>query len=190
MEKQMFGEFLGTLVLILLGNGVVASVLLSKSKAEGAGWMVIATGWAFAVMAGVFTAVACGAPGHLNPAVTLASAISSGDFSNVAAVLDRAASGRIRRRGAGVGSFRPALARNPDADAEARLLLHVARDPQLPANLLSEFDRHVCADSGGQRHRIESGSADGTGARAFAVPDRLLGLGHRTESGWHDGLCD
>jgi len=81
MEKQMLGEFLGTLILILLGNGVVANVLLRKSKAEGAGWMVIATGWAFAVMAGVFTAVACGAPGHLNPAVTLATAITSGDFS-------------------------------------------------------------------------------------------------------------
>ena len=83
MQKQMLGEFLGTLILILLGNGVVASVLLHKSKAEGAGWMVITTGWAFAVMAGVFTAVACGAPGHLNPAVTLASAITSGDFSIV-----------------------------------------------------------------------------------------------------------
>ncbi len=63
MEKQMFGEFMGTMVLILLGNGVVANVLLRKSKAEGAGWMVITTGWAFAVMAGVFTAIACGAPG-------------------------------------------------------------------------------------------------------------------------------
>jgi glycerol uptake facilitator protein len=83
MEKQILGEFLGTLVLILLGNGVVANVLLRRSKAEGAGWMVIATGWAFAVMAGVFTAVACGAPGHLNPAVTLATAITSGDFSNL-----------------------------------------------------------------------------------------------------------
>ena len=49
-------------MLILLGNGVVANVLLRKSKAEGSGWMVIATGWAFAVMAGVFTAVACGEP--------------------------------------------------------------------------------------------------------------------------------
>src|ERR1035438_15282 len=45
------GEFLGTMVLILLGNGVVANVLLKKSKAEGAGWMVIATGWALGVMA-------------------------------------------------------------------------------------------------------------------------------------------
>jgi glycerol uptake facilitator protein len=83
MEKQMFGEFLGTLVLILMGNGVVAGVLLNKSKAENAGWMVIATGWAFAVMTGIFTAVACGAPGHLNPAVTLSSAVASGDFSKV-----------------------------------------------------------------------------------------------------------
>jgi glycerol uptake facilitator protein len=73
---------MGTLVLILMGNGVVAGVLLKQSKAEGAGWMVITTGWAFAVMCGVFTAIACGSPdGHLNPAVTLGSAVVSGDFS-------------------------------------------------------------------------------------------------------------
>ena len=82
MEKLCFGEFMGTLVLILLGNGVVANVLLRKSKGEGAGWMVIATGWALAVMAGVFTAVACGgSDAHLNPAVTLGAAVSSGDFA-------------------------------------------------------------------------------------------------------------
>jgi len=83
MEKQMFGEFMGTMILILLGNGVVAGVLLRKSKSENAGWMAIATAWGFAVMAGVFTANACGGPGHLNPAVTLALAVSSGNFSNV-----------------------------------------------------------------------------------------------------------
>src|SRR5215813_4424171 len=84
MEKGMFGEFMGTLILILLGNGVVANVLLGKSKAEGAGWMAIATGWALAVMAGVFTAVACGSPdAHLNPAVTLGVAVNSGDFSKL-----------------------------------------------------------------------------------------------------------
>src|SRR5271157_5046742 len=75
---------MGTMVLILMGNGVVAGVLLKKSKAEGAGWMAIATGWALAVMAGVFTALACGSEGHLNPAVTLGAAVSSGDFSKVA----------------------------------------------------------------------------------------------------------
>ena len=84
MDKRLFGEFMGTMVLVLMGNGVVANVLLRKSKAEGAGWMVIATGWALAVMSGIFTAVACGsADANLNPAVTLASAISSGDFSKL-----------------------------------------------------------------------------------------------------------
>ena len=55
------------MILILLGDGVVAGVLLSRSKAHGAGWLVITTAWAFAVMAGIFTARACGAPGHINP---------------------------------------------------------------------------------------------------------------------------
>jgi len=79
----VLGEFLGTMVLILLGNGVVAGVLLRKSKAENAGWIAITAGWAFGVMAGVFTAIACGSEGHLNPAVTIGAAIVSGDFSKV-----------------------------------------------------------------------------------------------------------
>jgi glycerol uptake facilitator protein len=83
MPKGVLGEFLGTMVLILLGNGVVAGVLLRKSKAENAGWMAITAAWAFAVMAGVFTAVACGGEGHLNPAVTLGAGIVSGDFSKL-----------------------------------------------------------------------------------------------------------
>jgi glycerol uptake facilitator protein len=84
MTSNFFGEFMGTLILILMGNGVVANVLLKKSKAEGAGWMVIATGWGFAVMTGVFTAIACGsADAHLNPAVTLGFAVSTGDFSKL-----------------------------------------------------------------------------------------------------------
>lgn len=81
MPHGVVGEFLGTMVLILLGNGVVANVLLKKSKGESAGWMVITTGWAMAVMCGVLTSIACGGDGHLNPAVTLSAAIVSGDFS-------------------------------------------------------------------------------------------------------------
>jgi glycerol uptake facilitator protein len=85
MLASCFGEFMGTLVLVLLGNGVVANVLLKRSKAEGAGWMVITSGWAFAVMAGVFTAIACGSgDAHLNPAVTLGFAVSSGQFAKLA----------------------------------------------------------------------------------------------------------
>src|SRR6266852_4276397 len=84
MFVKCFGEFMGTLVLVLLGDGVVANVLLKHSKAEGAGWMVITSGWAFAVMAGVLTAIACGsADAHLNPAVTMGFAITTGDFSKL-----------------------------------------------------------------------------------------------------------
>jgi glycerol uptake facilitator protein len=80
----LLGEFLGTAILILLGDGVVAGVLLKGSKGENAGWLAITAGWAFAVVAGVFTALACGSPdAHLNPAVTLGFAVISGDFSKL-----------------------------------------------------------------------------------------------------------
>ena len=85
MASKFLGEFMGTMILILMGNGTVANVLLKRSKAEGAGWVAVTAGWAFAVMTGVFTAIACGSPdAHLNPAVTIGMAMRSGDFSNVA----------------------------------------------------------------------------------------------------------
>jgi len=67
MTDLFLGEFLGTFVLILLGGGVVAGVLLEKSKAHNAGWIVITAGWAFGVACGIFVALAFGAPGSLNP---------------------------------------------------------------------------------------------------------------------------
>ena len=85
MTSPWLGEFLGTMILILLGDGVVAAVLLKRSKAESGGWMVITAGWAFAVMAGVFTAIACGSSdAHLNPAVTLGFAVRDGNFAKLA----------------------------------------------------------------------------------------------------------
>ncbi len=75
---------MGTLVLVLLGNGVNAGVTLRKSYAADAGWMVIATGWALAVLCGVLVAQAFGsAASHLNPAITLAAAVISGDYSQI-----------------------------------------------------------------------------------------------------------
>ena len=53
MMTQYIFEFIGTLVLVLLGDGVCANVTLNKSKAQGAGWVVIALAWGFAVMCGV-----------------------------------------------------------------------------------------------------------------------------------------
>jgi glycerol uptake facilitator protein len=82
MHSVWLGEFLGTLVLVLLGNGVNAGVTLRKSYAADSGWMVIATGWAIAVLCGVLVAQAFGSPGaNLNPAITLAVAVVTGDYS-------------------------------------------------------------------------------------------------------------
>jgi glycerol uptake facilitator protein len=79
MEAAVLGEFVGTMILILLGNGVVGGVLLARSKAEGAGWMAIATGWGLAVFAAVAVSISMGDPdAHLNPAFTVASVIMAG----------------------------------------------------------------------------------------------------------------
>jgi glycerol uptake facilitator protein len=84
MRGSLFGEFSGTFMMMLLGDGVVAACLLKGTKAEGSGWMVITTAWALAVLCGIFTANLFGsADAHLNPAITMAFAVKTGDYSKV-----------------------------------------------------------------------------------------------------------
>ncbi len=84
MRSPMLGEFMGTMIMMLLGDGVVAAVNLKRSKAENSGWIVVTTGWAFAVLCGIFTALLFGSKdGHLNPIITLAFAIQNHDFSKL-----------------------------------------------------------------------------------------------------------
>ncbi|MGW1373689.1 MIP/aquaporin family protein [Streptomyces sp. NPDC002446] len=71
------GEVIGTAILILFGAGVCAAVTLHHSKARSAGWVVIAFGWGMAVLAGAYTAAPLSG-GHLNPAVTVGSAVAGG----------------------------------------------------------------------------------------------------------------
>ena len=66
----MLAEIIGTGLLIILGDGVVAGVLLTRSKAQNAGWIVITTGWALGVAVGVY-AIGTLTAAHLNPAVTI-----------------------------------------------------------------------------------------------------------------------
>jgi glycerol uptake facilitator protein len=139
MDKRLIGEFMGTLVLVLLGNGIVANVVLNKSKGQASGWMVITSGWAFAVMAGVFTAIACGSPdAHINPAVTIAFAVSSGDFSKFVPYF------LAQLLGAAAGSilvwlhFMPHWAVTPDAGGKLACFSTGPAIRSLGSNLLSE----------------------------------------------------
>jgi glycerol uptake facilitator protein len=119
MASRCFGEFMGTMILILMGNGVVANVLLKRSKAEGAGWLAITAGWAFAVMTGVFTAIACGSPdAHLNPAVTLGLAVKTGDFSLLAPFVVAQMLGAMAGAVLVWLNFLPHWAVTPDTDAK------------------------------------------------------------------------
>lgn len=63
-------EFIGTMLLMLLGNGVVANVCLEKTKGQGGNWLLITVGWGLAVFVGVFVGASMGG-GHLNPAVSI-----------------------------------------------------------------------------------------------------------------------
>ena len=80
--KILFGEIFGTMFLILLGDGVVAGVLLAKSKAQNAGWIVITAAWAFAVFVGVVVSAPFSGA-HLNPAVTIGLAVKDMKFDTV-----------------------------------------------------------------------------------------------------------
>ncbi|HSJ51399.1 MAG TPA: MIP/aquaporin family protein [Actinomycetota bacterium] len=82
---MFLGEVVGTAVLVLLGDGVVAGVLLNKSKAQNAGWVVITLAWGFAVFMGVLTSIAVtDGLGHINPAVTIGLAAAGEDAFGIA----------------------------------------------------------------------------------------------------------
>jgi glycerol uptake facilitator protein len=74
--SPFLAEFLGTMMLVLLGNGVVANVVLNKTKGNNSGWIVITTAWALAVYVGVVISGSFSG-GHLNPAVTVAMAVAN-----------------------------------------------------------------------------------------------------------------
>jgi glycerol uptake facilitator protein len=140
MLANCFGEFMGTLVLVLLGDGVVAGVLLKRSKAEGSGWMVITSGWAFAVMAGVFTAIACGSgDAHLNPAVTMGFAVSSGQFGKFAPYAAAQMAGAFTGATLVWLHFLPHWRETPDKESKLACFCTAPAIRAFGANLISEI---------------------------------------------------
>ena len=130
---------MGTLVLVLIGNSVVANVVLKKTLGSAAGWLTIVFGYGLGVVAGVFTAIACGSgDAHINPAVTLAFAISSGDFSKFLPYLVAQVLGGL------VGGilvwihFMPHWAETPDAGSKLACFSTGPAIRNTPANIISE----------------------------------------------------
>lgn len=132
-------ELVGTMLLVLLGDGVVAAVVLNKTKAQNSGWMVITTGWAMAVAMGVY-AVGRISGAHLNPAITLGLA-AIGRFSWSAVPIYMAA----QFLGAFLGAvivWLAYLAHWPvtdDKSAKLGVFSTVPAIRRLPMNLLTEI---------------------------------------------------
>lgn len=180
MPSPFFGEFMGTMVLILLGDGVVANVLLKRSKAEGAGWMTVNSGWAFAVMAGVFTALACGSKdAHINPAVTLATAIATGDYHKLASYMTAQMLGAMAGSALVWLHFLPHWRETPDPSVKLAVFCTAPAIRKPVSNLISEIIATVVlvfvGAAIGSKAAVSSGLAGGLGP--YLVGSLVWGIG-------------
>ncbi len=139
MHGPVFGEFLGTMVLILLGDGVVANVLLKKSKGENGGWMVIATGWGLAVLCGILTSLAVGGVAHLNPAITIALAIAAHSYVTVLPYIGAQLAGGIVGAALVWIIYLPHWSETPDQGAKLAIFCTGPAIRNIPSNALTEF---------------------------------------------------
>jgi glycerol uptake facilitator protein len=132
-------EFIGTAILVLLGNGVVANVVLERTKGHGSGWIVIAFGWGMAVFVGVWC-VAAISGAHLNPAVTLGLA-AAGDFvwADVAPYMAAQMLGGVFGGTLVFLFYRPHYVVTSDADAKLATFCTGPAIRSPLSNLFSEF---------------------------------------------------
>lgn len=132
------GELIGTALLLLLGDGVVANVLLRGTKGEASGWIVITFGWAMAVFVAVFT-VAAASGAHINPAVTVGLAVA-GKFAwaDVPAYLLAQLLGAMLGAALVWVHYRLHFAATDDADAKLAVFATGPAIRSAPDNLASE----------------------------------------------------
>lgn len=140
MHSPWFGEFMGTMVLVLLGNGVCAAVTLRKTYSADSGWIVVTSGWAIAVLCGVIVAQGFGShDAALNPAVTFAGAILSGNWSNVLSLWSAQLLGAICGSSLMALHYAPHWAPTPDPAAKLGIFCTGPAIKQPLANLFSEI---------------------------------------------------
>jgi glycerol uptake facilitator protein len=139
MHSVWLGEYMGTLVLVLLGTGVCAGVTLRKSYAADAGWMVVTAGWALGVLCGVFVAQAFGSAGaHLNPAITLAAAVTSGNYTQVFYYWSAQVLGAMSGAALMTLHYGPHWRLTPDPAAKLGIFCTNGAVPNPPMNFISE----------------------------------------------------
>jgi glycerol uptake facilitator protein len=180
MHSAWFGEFLGTLVLVLLGNGVCAGVTLRKSYGADAGWMAVTTGWALGVLCGVLVAQAFGSPGaNLNPAITLAVAVISGNYSQVLGLWSAQLLGAMGGAGLVVLHYGPHWRPTPDPAAKLGIFCTNAAVRSPLFNIFSEALATallvVVAGAIGSRGVSATGPAGGVGP--WLVASLVWGIG-------------
>ena len=186
MHSPFWGELAGTAIMILLGNGVVAGVVLKKSYAFGSGWMVITTGWCFAVLAGVITALALGSHAHLNPAVTIGVAMAGGVWTEVPTYIGGQFLGAMLGATFVWLHYLPHWEITDDAPGKRACFCTAPAIRHLPANVLSEvigtFVLVLVAAALSSAHLAPSGLPPGVGPVivGFLVWGIGLGLGGPT----------
>ena len=137
--QSLLAEALGTMILVLLGDGVVANVVLNRTKGNNSGWIVITTGWAVAVAVAVY-AVGRISGAHLNPAVTIAlAAIGSFPWTDVAGYI------AAQMIGAVIGAtlvwlmYLPHWAVTPDQGAKLAVFCTGPAIRNTASNVIGEF---------------------------------------------------
>jgi glycerol uptake facilitator protein len=180
MRSPMLGEFMGTLMMILLGDGVVAGVLLKRSKAENSGWMVITTAWGFAVLCGIFTAILFGSnDAHLNPAITLAFAVETNNYSKLLPYAVAQIAGGFCGGVLVWLFYLPHWKITEDAEAKRGVFCTAPAVRNYPANLISEiiatFVLVIVAGSMSSKLVLSSGAA--AGLSPYLISCLVWGIG-------------
>lgn len=181
MHGHFFGEVLGTFMLILLGTGVVANVVLNKSKGQNSGWIVITAGWGFGVVFGIVASLAVGGVAHLNAAVTVALAIAgSTPWSEVPGLIVGQFIGAILASAVTWLAYLPHWAETSDTGAKLGVFCTAPAIRNLPANFLCEaigtFALVVLGFSIGSKGLASAGLPGGFGPYLWGILVWAIGV--------------
>lgn len=167
------GEFFGTALLVLLGNGVVATVLLAKSKGQGAGWLAITAGWALAVFVSVYCFGAVSGA-HINPAVTLGLALAGRfPWDQVAGYMAAQLAGGIFGATLVWLAFLPHWRVTGDPSVKLAAFCNAPAIRNVPSNLLCEIIGTFVLVFG--VFRIQGASGNPAGSAVFPIDLGALG---------------